>query len=113
MTASSAAEWVITGVAASIDGTGGASDDLPVYVLVGIGGAGAETSVAEVPVITTPATSGGGTQNNPAGAVALAPGLRISASTRIAVAVAFQNTASGQSVNVTLIYTPWANLEGN
>jgi hypothetical protein len=111
VTASTSAQYYITGLSAHNITTTGSSWWGPIYVDIAIGGAGSETLVASASIIgsmTFAATV------EPGGNVPLAVPLRISSGTRVAVRAAmYAVNANAKSIIVHLWAVPFTSVEGN
>lgn len=116
VTSATAAEYYVTGVLAFADAADAtASVYAPLYVDIGMGGAGSETSLSVVPVgssigrfnTTSPKFAPGGHQ-------LLDAPIRVAAGSRLAVRTALASTASvARACTVYLLAVPYSAVEGN
>lgn len=114
VTASTSVEYYITGVVATITVAASAIAP-PLFVDIGMGGAGAETSLSTVAIGSSNGQYGGSTPRfAPGGHQLLDAPIRLAASSRLAVRVALFNVQSAtQSCNVYLLVVPYSAVEGN
>jgi hypothetical protein len=99
--ASMASEKVITGITVKLTSIGVV--DWPIVIQIGVGGAGSETALCDIPVHET------GSAVVP---VVLPTPLRITAGSRVAARAWVSNTTGG-GVSCALYGVPYVNLEGN
>lgn len=113
--ASTSVEYYITGVLAFTTADTAVGVYAPLYVDIGIGSAGGETSLSLVPIGTGIGRFGNTTARFASGGHALldAP-VRVAAGSRLAVRTALHNPgAASQTCVVYLIAVPYSAVEGN